>query len=93
MDEPIGEDVWVGLDGDNGVGEERVDKQLLVFSPERAGRVLSTFEVFNEGRLDGLPVNSMDNEVRKAAVVGLEALGAFSESDEAGECGGVVACS
>ena len=41
----------------------------------------------------GLSVGGTDDEVGKAAIVGLEALGAFSESDESGERGGVVACS
>ena len=39
-----------------------------------------------------MPVNGADDKVREAAVVGLEALRALSESDEPGECGGVVAC-
>lgn len=33
-----------------------------------------------------------NDEVGEAAVIGLESFWAFSESDEAGECGGVVAC-
>ena len=26
LDKPVGEDVWIGLDGDNGIGKERVDE-------------------------------------------------------------------
>ena len=88
LDEPVGEDVRVGLDGDNRIGEEGVDEQLLVFPSKCAGRVLSALEVLNEGCLDGLSVDGTDNEVWKTAVVGLEAFGALSESDEPGECGG-----
>ena len=93
LDKPIGEDVRIGLDGDNGVGEERVDEYFLVVSSKRTGRVLSALEIFDEGGLYGLSINCMDDEVWEATVVGLVALGAFSESDEAGERGGVVACS
>ena len=35
----------------------------------------------------------MDDEVGEAAIIGLETLGALSESEEAGERGGVMACS
>ena len=92
MDEPIGEDVGIGLDGDDGIGKEGVKEELLVVSSQRAGRILSPFEVFDEGGLNRLSVNGTDDEVGKAAVVGLEAFRTFSESDESGECGGVVAC-
>ena len=54
---------------------------------------MGPFEVLDEGGLYGLSVNSTDNEVGEAAVIGLETLGALSESEEACECGGVVACS
>ena len=92
MDKPIGEDVRVGLNGDDRVGEERVDEYLFVVSSKRAGRVLSAVEIFDERGLYGLSIDRMDNEVWEAAVVGLVTLGALSESDEAGERGGVVAC-
>ena len=93
LDEPIGEDVGIGLDGDNGIGEEGVEEELLVFSSQGATRVLSPFDVLNEGGLYGLPVDGANDKVGEAAVVGLKPLGALSESDESGECGGVVACS
>ena len=93
LDEPVGEDVWIGLDGDNGVGEERAEEQLLVVPSKGAACVLGPLNVLNEGRLYGLPIAGADDEIGEAAVVGLETLGAFSESDESGERGGVVACS
>ena len=93
LDEPTGEDVRICLDGDDGVSEERVEEQLLVVPSKRAACVLSPFNILNEGRLYRLSVDGADDEVGEATVVGLEALGAFSESDESGESGGVVACS
>ena len=93
MDEPIGEDVRIGLDGDDGEREERIEERLLVVPPEGPCSVLCPVEILDEGGLDGLSVDGADNEVGEAAVVGLEALGTFSESDEPGKCGGVVACS
>ena len=90
MDEPVGKDVGVGLDRDDGVGKEWVSKQPFVISPERTCRVLGPINVFDEGSLYRLPIGGMNNEVGETAVVGLEALGTFSELDEAGKCGGVV---
>ena len=49
--------------------------------------------MLDKGGLYGLSVDGMDDEVGEAAVIGLEAFRAFSESDESGERGGVVACS
>ena len=40
-----------------------------------------------------MAVDGADDKVRQTAVVGLVSGGTFSESDEFGECGGVVACS
>ena len=93
LDEPAWEDVGVGFDGDDGVGEKGMEEELLVVSSQRAGRVLCPLKVFDEGGLYRLSVNGTDDEVGETAVVGLETLRAFSKSDESGECGGVVACS
>ena len=40
-----------------------------------------------------MSVDGTDDEVGETAVIGLETFGAFSESEESGKCGGVVACS
>ena len=93
LDEPIGEDIRVGLDGDNGDCEKGVEERLLIIPSEGPCRVLHPVEILDKGGLDGLPVDSADDEVGEAAVVGLEALGTFSESEESRERGGVVACS
>ena len=93
LDEPVGKNVWVGLNRDDGVSEKGMEEYPLVLSSEGAGHILTPFEVLNKGGLNRLPVCSVDNEVGEAAIVSLIALGAFSVSDEGCECGGVVACS
>ena len=93
LDKPVGEDVWVGLDRDDGDSEEWMNEDLLVFPSECAGRVLSTLDEFDEGGLYGLPIDGTDDEVGETAIVGFVPLRTFSESDEVGECWGVVACS
>ena len=70
-----------------------MEEELLVVTAEGTCHVLSPFEVFDEGSLYGLSVNGTDDEVGEATVIGLETLGAFSELDESGERGGVMACS
>ena len=91
MDKPVGEDVGIGLDGDNEVGEERVEEQLLVIPSESPCGILGPVTILHEGSLYGLLVDGADDEVRKAAVVGLESFRAPSESDECGERGGAHA--
>ena len=93
LDKPVGEDVRISLDGDDRVGEKGVEEQLLVVPSKRTGRVLGPFKIFDEGCLYGLSIDGTDDEVGEMAVIGLETFGAFSESEESGECGGVVACS
>ena len=93
LDKPVGEDIGIGLDRDDGIGKEGMKEQLLVVSPECTGSVLTPLEIFDEGGLYGLSINGTDNEVREAAIVGLKALRALSKSEEAGEREGVVACS
>ena len=51
LDEPIWEDVGVGLDGDDGNGEKGMEEELLVVSPQRACCILCPLEVFDEGGL------------------------------------------
>ena len=93
LDKPVGEDVGIGFNGDNGVGEDRVEEQLLIVPAEGPCGVLASVTIFDKGGLYGLPVNGVDDKVGEVAVVSLESLRTFSESDESGECGGVVACS
>ena len=70
-----------------------MEERLLVISSEGSGCVLRAREVLDEGGLDGLTVDSADDEVGETTVVVLISRGTLSESDELGECGGVVACS
>ena len=93
LNEPVGEHVGISLDGDDGVGKEWVEEEFLAVSSKRPGCVLGPVKIFDEGGLYRLAIDSTDDEVGKAAIVGLEAFGAFSELDEGCECGGVVACS
>ena len=80
-------------DGDDRGCKEGMEERLLVIPSEGACRVLRPVEVLDKGGLDGLSVDGADDEVREATIIGLESLGTFSESDECGESGGVVACS
>ena len=93
LDKPIWEDVGVGLDGNDGVGKEGVNEDLLVIPSQCACRVLRPLEILDKGGLYHLTINGVDDEVGETTIVGLETFQAFSESDECGECGGVVACS
>ena len=70
-----------------------MEERLLVISSEGSGRVLRTREVLDEGGLDGLTIDGADDEVGEATVIVLVPCRTLSESDELGECGGVVACS
>ena len=70
-----------------------MEEGLLIVPPEGPCGILRPVEILDEGGLNGLFVDGADDEVREAAVIGLEAFGAFSQSDEFCECGGVVACS
>ena len=70
-----------------------MEERLLVVPSEGSGGILRPIEILDEGGLDGLTVDGTDDEVRESTVVGLVSFGALSESDEVGECGGVVACS
>ena len=65
-----------------------MEEELLIVTAEGTRHVLSPFKIFDEGGLYGLSVNSADDEVGEATVVGLETLGTFSESDKSGERGG-----
>ena len=70
-----------------------MEERLLVISSEGPGCVLRARKVLDERGLDGLTVDGTDDEVGEATVVVLIPGRTFSESDEVGECGGVVACS
>ena len=68
-------------------------ERLLVIPPEGSSSILRPLKVFDEGGLNGLTIDGADDEVGEATVVVLVSCRTFSESDELGECGGVVACS
>ena len=48
-----------------------MEEYTFVLSTEGTGCVLAAFKAFNERHLDGLSVWEADDEVRKAAVIGL----------------------